>query len=434
MKYAFMAIGLLLVMISFLWAHVLHFEKAFIPHMGRRAAVITTVVYLVLAVCAFLLTSANGGIGHVTYRTIGWGILLTGLYVILLCLCYDLIRMPSAIAQSRSFEGNPFVRLYSAYNAFDADGAKHLLGNRVARIICCCLIAVLGVTVTVAGRVHAQQIVVKTVDINIDKRSGIADLNAVLITDLHMGAQVDKAAVAKMVTAVNALHPDVIFIAGDLFDNNFDALVDPEGVAALFRTFQTQYGVYACLGNHDVDGMSISDVASGTAGSYDKIEAFLADAGMILLDDASAPVPYMADLTEEVILSGYGVDFYVIGRKEPYPVGMSKVERKPIEAFIPIHSQAPVIVLDHRPDEIDETIAAGADLVLSGHTHKGQVFPGNILLRLFNKYTYGVYTLNGGTGIVTSGIGTWGPPYRIASDCEIMQMKLHFEKRVVSDQ
>jgi predicted MPP superfamily phosphohydrolase len=429
MKYAFMAIGLLLVMISFLWAHVLHFEKAFFPHMGRKAVIITTAVYLVLAVCAFVLTSRNGGIGGVTYRTIGWGVLLTGLYVILLCLCYDLIRLPAAIAQSKSFDGNPLVRLYSAYNAFDGNGAKYFLGNRTTRIICCCLIFTVGLTVAVAGRIHALQIVVKTVDINIDKVSSVTDLNAVLITDLHMGAQIDKAAAEKMVTAVNALNPDVIFIAGDLFDNNFDALVDSSGVAALFQTFQPQYGVYACLGNHDVDGMSFSDVTSGTAGSYDKIEAFLEDSGIMLLDDFSTVgMPLYQSPADTDTQFQSGAAFFVIGRKEPLPVGMAKVERKSIEALMQtVDNQAPVIVLDHRPDEIPEAIAAGADLVLSGHTHKGQVFPGNILLRMFNKYTYGVYTIGSGTGIVTSGIGTWGPPYRIASDCEIMQLRLHFK-------
>jgi predicted MPP superfamily phosphohydrolase len=172
--------------------------------------------------------------------------------------------------------------------------------------------------------------------------------------------------------------------------------------------------VYACLGNHDVDGMSFSAVASGAGGSYDRIQEFLKDANIILLDDASMA---LMPNTQDTI--------YVIGRKEPYPVGMAEVPRKTIEELMrEVNPQDPVIVLDHRPDEIAETIAAGADLVLSGHTHKGQVFPGNILLRLFNKYTYGEYRIDGGTGIVTSGIGTWGPPYRIASDCEIVRLRL----------
>ena len=83
----------------------------------------------------------------------------------------------------------------------------------------------------------------------------------------------------------------------------------------------------------------------------------------------------------------------------------------------------PVIVLDHNPARIDE-YTTEADLILCGHTHKGQVFPGNLITNLMYTVDYGYYQkdISSPQVIVSSGIGAWGPPIRVGSDSEIVSI------------
>ena len=86
----------------------------------------------------------------------------------------------------------------------------------------------------------------------------------------------------------------------------------------------------------------------------------------------------------------------------------------------------PVLVLEHEPVDFENLGEAGADLVLSGHTHAGQFFPGNLITPYFNANNYGLKTLYGVQSVVTSGVGFYGPPLRVGTDSEIMMITIHF--------
>ena len=87
----------------------------------------------------------------------------------------------------------------------------------------------------------------------------------------------------------------------------------------------------------------------------------------------------------------------------------------------------PVLVMDNQPKQLQELADAGADIDLSGHTHDGQVFPGNLLLRLFWENPCGILKKGEMYSCVTSGIGVWGPAMRVGTDSEILMLHLTFE-------
>ena len=91
-----------------------------------------------------------------------------------------------------------------------------------------------------------------------------------------------------------------------------------------------------------------------------------------------------------------------------------------------LNQTKPILVLDHEPDELSELAAAGADLDLSGHTHDGQLFPGNLLVRLLYDNAGGVHRTGGMLSCVTSGVGVWGPAMRVGTHSEILILDLAF--------
>ena len=89
------------------------------------------------------------------------------------------------------------------------------------------------------------------------------------------------------------------------------------------------------------------------------------------------------------------------------------------------HSK-PIIVIDHQPKELQTLADAGADVDLSGHTHDGQIFPGNILTSLMWENSCGLLSVDSMTSVVTSGAGVWGPNMRVGTKSEIVQLRIHF--------
>jgi len=223
------------------------------------------------------------------------------------------------------------------------------------------------------------------------------DLNAVLISDVHLGAVNSERHLKKIVKIINEQDADVVFVAGDTFNNNFFAITDPEQTSALLRSIKSRYGVYACLGNHDAGK------------TYHYMADFLKKSNIKLLNDESVDVDGR---------------FTVLGRIDPEPMcgfdedtvrcDIKKVEEK-------MSFDLPVIVLDHNPSKIKE-YDSKYDLILGGHTHHGQMFPGNLFTRLLFKVDYGYYKESPDlpSVIVSSGAGVWAMPYRTASACEVV--------------
>ena len=273
----------------------------------------------------------------------------------------------------------------------------------------------LAVLTLIYGFFNARYIRTVNYEISLNKGdsgsfSQMAGLRAVIVSDLHIGRTVERKWLAKVVNAANKAQPDIILIAGDIFDNNMGALNDPEEITAEFRRFAAPLGVYACAGNHDVDRLSLRETAA-----TDRIQEFLKNAGIILLQD-------------EVVLVNDA--FYLIGRRDARPIGARQVRKTAAELSADLDKSRPLVFLDHQPVDFPAEEEAGADLILSGHTHGGQFFPGNIATAQIYRKTgavhYGRWQGLSAQALVSSGAGVWGPPFRIATQSEVVVADIHF--------
>ena len=267
--------------------------------------------------------------------------------------------------------------------------------------------------VCVYGMVNAGTLRVTEYEVTLDGAG--EDMTVVLLADLHLGYSTEPDYIERTVDTVNAMQPDLVAIAGDIFDNEYEAVPEPDRVAAALASLQATYGVYACWGNHDVSEPILAGFTWDTADADKddpRMAAFLEQSGITLLEDESVTL-------------GNGVQ--LAGRKDPSrdkKLGGSRLS--PAELLAPLDREQPIFVIDHQPKELDELAAAGADLDLSGHTHDGQVFPGNLLMPLLWDNPCGHLQVGEMHSVVTSGLGVWGPDMRVGTKSEVVCITVHF--------
>lgn len=274
------------------------------------------------------------------------------------------------------------------------------------------------IIIFIAGLVHAQQPKLVNYDVELENKSAKGEkLKIVLLADLHLSVNSDIKATEKMVELTNGCDPDIIVIAGDIFTSNFDGLKDPEKYSAALNRMKAKYGVYAVCGNHDVDenligGFSISPISE--AFRTPEMEKFFDDAGFIVMYDESVEI-------------GDGL-FTLVGRVDGEKAGDGTSNRLSAEMLLKDTDKTkPVVVLQHEPIDFRNLADNGADLILCGHTHNGQIFPGNLVVPLFNENGYGVKELYGATTVVTAGVGYYGPPMRFGTDSEVTVINVTFK-------
>lgn len=216
----------------------------------------------------------------------------------------------------------------------------------------------------------------------------------VLLSDLHIGYYVGYKHVAKIVEQVNALGADLVLISGDIINaGNTNECPELDRVAACLATMQARDGVYAVVGNHDPD---VED---------EDFQSFLRASNITLLEDEVAD-------TRQCML---------VGRTT------RTKERATLAMLLQgVTKGKPCIVLDHDPMALNEAIKEQVDLVLCGHTHKGQIFPLNLFVRcLYSKaQLWGVHSFDGTTSVVSAGAGYFSMPMRIGSHSEVVCLSL----------
>lgn len=261
---------------------------------------------------------------------------------------------------------------------------------------------VIGLTagLVVYGVGNANRIEKVSYDIQLNK-TGFGDgMNLVLISDLHLGAVHSEKRLPGIVREINQLKPDLVCIAGDIFDDDYFAIHDPEKAIALLKNISATYGVYACLGNHD------------GGKTFNEMLRFLEQSNVHLLKD------------ECEIIDGR---IALFGRVDPSPIGgFGGLKRKEISEMIAaIDPKLPIVVMDHTPSKIEQ-YGKEIDLVLAGHTHKGQIFPFDWITNVLFTANYGHYQKDADSPhfIVTSGVSTWGMPMRVGTKSEIVSIRL----------
>ena len=358
-----------------------------------------TVLYLFFAVSpltGFLITKEPL---HHFLRVISNYWLGTLEYILLFIITFDVIRRVT---------GHSFFMKYR-YPAMLHTMPKNLVifGGFVIGLI---------LMVSIYGVLHARRVYVRQDPVVIEKSSSLPGLKIALIADLHLGYNSTKSHVRKIVDTINSQNVDLVCIAGDLFDNDYDAIKDPDKVADILSDIKSRYGTYACWGNHDVSEKLLAGFTfpqKETIVRDGRVTEFLHHAGITMLED------------ETVCINNA---FYLIGRRDK---DMAKKEQLPRKTFAeitePLDPSLPIIVMDHQPGELSEASDAGVDLDLSGHTHDGQMFPANLVVHFLWENACGVLKKGSMTSIVTSGAGVWGPAMRVGTNNEVVIANVSFD-------
>jgi predicted MPP superfamily phosphohydrolase len=252
----------------------------------------------------------------------------------------------------------------------------------------------LALLVSIYGAVNAAELRVTRLKINLPNLPDFwQGKTAVWVSDVHLGPVRDYNFSQEVAAQVQKLSPDIIFIGGDLFDGedgDLDKLAEP------FGKLSASQGVYFITGNHE----------EFTASS--KYVDAVKRAGIRVLNN------------EMINLQGLqliGVDYQETGNKQNYIN---------ILQHLGLDREKPSILLKHSSFWPQLAAAAGISLQLSGHSHHGQIFPvGLVSYFVFQGYEYGLKHVNNMTIYTSSGVGTWGPPMRVGTIPEIVQIQFN---------
>ena len=250
------------------------------------------------------------------------------------------------------------------------------------------------VLVVAAGVVNANVLRVREYTVEVPRRSStLREVKVVFAADLHLSSLTPKNFLERFVDKVNAQKPDIVLIGGDLFEgHNGDGAMGL--YEAQFRRIESRYGVYAVPGNHEGYAQTKGEV-------FDRSHIrFLQDA-VEKIDDA----------------------FTLIGRKDGRSRNRKSIDELLLEAPIDL----PVILLDHRPSDMERVSRSRVDLQLSGHTHNGQLFPVNFITQLQYGLSWGHLKKGNTHFIVTSGAQLWGPPVRTVGASEILVIHVRLD-------
>lgn len=365
------------------------------------------------------------------FQTFAFRVCFTGVYVFLassLLTCF-LIRKPVGLHRFLKNTANYFqgTFLYILMVIVTTDLGRLILTHtihpawiysRKAFVITGAVCTLLIISVSAYGILNQWRLKIKTFDVKVDKQVKEKDsLKIVLLADLHFGYSIGRRHAELLVKEINAQSPDLVCIAGDVFDNEYEGLKNPEKTASILRSIHSKYGVYACWGNHDLSEPILAGFTFRTPKKeYDdpRMYEFLKAANIRLLND------------ESILIDD---SFYLVGRKDPSRCRKTADTRKTPSALTEsLDLRRPVIFMDHQPGELDDVARAGADLDLCGHTHDGQLFPLNICTSLVWENSCGYLKKGNMHNIVTSGVGIWGPNMRTATDSEICVINVEFKK------
>lgn len=285
-------------------------------------------------------------------------------------------------------------------------------GYFINGIICLIIIS----SLCIYGVINAHKIHSTFYDININKSNYKSDMKVVLVSDLHIGYSIGIKDIRNMVNLINKENADLVIIAGDIYDNNFDGIQNPDEMIRILKSIKSKNGVYAVYGNHDVNEKTLA----GFTFNYNEKRISLPEMDDLL---EKSNIKLLRD--ETVLIND---SLYLIGRRDATKPGDVK-SRKSIEELTEnIDKEKPIFLIDHQPRELKKISNNGIDLDLSGHTHGGQLFPLNIIMKLMWKNGNGYKKYNNMNSVVTSGVGLYGPNMRIGTKAEVVTINVHFNK------
>ena len=292
------------------------------------------------------------------YET-GNSMIVVLLYMVLLFAVMDICRLLQIIPKSWLHD-----------NAFTAVG------------VTCFMVLLLGYGYWHFHNKYRKELVLTTQK-KVSSVEGKHEKKIVLLSDLHLGYHIGRKELARWVNIINNEQPDLILIGGDIIDISVRPLL-LEDVAAKFHLLKAP--VYACLGNHEYYAQE------------PKTKMFYDKAGIVLLRDSVATVDGIT----------------VVGRDD-----RTNVRRKSLSELMKgVDKSTYTILLDHQPYHLEEAEKAKIDFQFSGHTHDGQVWPISWITSTMYEKSFGYLKKSDTEYYVSSGMGIWGPKFRIGTRSE----------------
>lgn len=262
------------------------------------------------------------------------------------------------------------------------------------KVIALLAIILFSIGVVVAGIINFNTIRTSEYKIDVPARSSeLSHLRIAFAADFHLKKNVNAHFVERFVKKIELINPDLMIFGGDMVEgdrNDGNLLVFEQ----LLSGIKTRYGVFGVLGNHEHYG------GREKGGFFERSGIKVLSDTTIILKDA----------------------FSLTGRND------SHIQtRKPLSELLKtVTDSLPLILIDHRPTEIDLVSKTSADVQLSGHTHNGQLFPISLIVRKMYILSWGHRKIGNTHFFVTSGIRLWGPPVRTAGKSEIMVIDINF--------
>jgi len=253
----------------------------------------------------------------------------------------------------------------------------------------------LSVAVVIGGAINLNTIRISKYQVEVPRRNSRTDhLRIAYVADFHIQQNISISYVEQFVRKVNTLQPDILLYGGDIVESNRKNGTTTNIESAL-KNISTKYGTYGVIGNHEIYG------GKGQATFFEK-------AGITLLLDTLVRIDS---------------SFYLAGR-----IDERVRQRKTVNAILGNTTHdLPIILMDHRPTELQEASRTDVDVQFSGHTHNGQLFPLNFIIHSMYELNWGYKKIRNTHFFITSGLRLWGPPVKTAGKSEIMLVDIYFK-------
>jgi predicted MPP superfamily phosphohydrolase len=244
--------------------------------------------------------------------------------------------------------------------------------------------------------------IVRTYEITLPKAAGdLKELQVAVASDLHLGTLVRRRYLNVLVNRINAMQPDLILFPGDVLDDSLEPFIR-QGMSEPMSRLKARFGTFAVLGNHEYFGGHIDDYIHR-----------MKEIGIEVLTDRTLQIAN---------------SFYIAGRKDKTAERATPTGRLThADLLAGVDHTMPILMMDHQPYEYDRAAASGVDVLLSGHTHRGQMMPNHLITKRLFELDWGYKQKGSLHAIVSSGYGTWGPPIRIGSRSEIIRLHIRFQ-------
>ncbi|MDX9847799.1 MAG: metallophosphoesterase [Tenuifilaceae bacterium] len=245
-----------------------------------------------------------------------------------------------------------------------------------------------------AGYLNALYPRVNKITIQTDKPiNGYSNFKIAAASDIHLGTIISNGRLERFIRMVNDQKPDIILLAGDIFDEDLGPVIQ-NNMGDQLSQLRAPLGVYAVTGNHEY------------IGGADPAIKYLEDHGINVVRDSV--------FTPKGLIN-------VVGRDDRQAKMMGGITRMPLEKLVQkIDKNLFTVMLDHQPYHLNEAVQNGIDLQISGHTHHGQMFPLNFITKAMFEVSRGYKQIGNSHFYVSTGFGTWGPPVRVGNRPEIV--------------